>query len=240
MEYIERTYRNRVASAGLTRFSVSLRESDLSISADRNLYSEALESLMKWRGQLERYIAGHPDFLHSLTPYAVDTFAPSPVRSMIESSLATGIGPMSSVAGMIAEFVGKDLLKYSNDIIIENGGDIFVSRQNSDTKITIFAGESPLSYKVSLKVRASETPIGVCTSSGTVGHSLSFGHADAVCVLSKSAILADSAATALCNQVAAKDDIRKVLDAGALIDGILGIVIIMGDAMGAWGEVELE
>jgi len=239
MEYIERTYRNRVASGDLTSFSVTLKESDLYISAARDLHHEALQSLIKWRGQLEHYISLHPDFLHSLTPCAVDPFAPAPVRLMIESSQATGIGPMSSVAGMISEFVGKDLLSYSNDIIVENGGDLFISRLDSDTRISIFAGQSSLSYKVSLKIHASETPLGVCTSSGTVGHSLSFGRADAVCVLSKSTALADSAATALCNQVTGKDDIKKTLDAGSRIAGITGIVIIVRDAMGAWGEVEL-
>ncbi len=240
MEYIERTYRNRVASGGLTSFSVSLRESDLYISAARELHREALESLIKWRGQLERYIFLHPDFLNSLTPLAIDSFAPVPVRLMIESSQVTGIGPMSSVAGMIAECVGRDLLSYSDDIIVENGGDLFISRIHSDTRISIFAGHSSLSHKVSLKIHASDTPLGVCTSSGTVGHSLSFGHADAVCVLSKSTALADSAATALCNRVSGKKDIKRVLDIGSEIEGIIGIIVIIGDAMGVWGEVELD
>ncbi|GAI49814.1 unnamed protein product, partial [marine sediment metagenome] len=63
----------------------------------------------------------------------------------------------------------------------------------------IFAGRSPLSQRIILKIEAKENYIGVCTSSGTVGPSLSFGKADAVTVISDSVLLADAAATAVGN-----------------------------------------
>jgi ApbE superfamily uncharacterized protein (UPF0280 family) len=93
--------------------------------------------------------------------------------------------------------------------------------------------------RVGISVPPERTPLGVCTSSGTVGHSKSFGRADAVCVISPSAALADAAATALGNMVQGKGDIEGALERGRTIAGVEGVVIIVGDTMGAWGEYEL-
>jgi hypothetical protein len=84
-----------------------------------------------------------------------------------------------------------------------------------------------------------ENPLGVCTSSGTVGHSLSFGKADAVCILSKSAALADAVATAVGNVVKEKKDIEYGLELAREIEGVLGVLIIVGEKMGVWGNVTL-
>jgi len=149
------------------------------------------------------------------------------------------VGPMASVAGAIAQYVGIDCLEYSENVIVENGGDIYMNILNNSVIIGVYAGKSPLSYKVRLKIRAENTPLGICTSSGRVGHSLSFGNADAVCVVSKSAILSDAAATYLCNLVQNDDDIERVLDIGVTIDGVIGLVIINEDKLGVRGEIEL-
>ena len=125
----------------------------------------------------------------------------------------------------------------TENLIIENGGDIFLKSKNNLT-VSVYAGESPLSYKVKLIVKPEETPLGICTSSATVGPSLSFGKADAVCVISKSATLADAAASAIGNQVKSKKDIKTALDYGIKIPGVRGILIIVGNDMGAIGEVE--
>ena len=141
------------------------------------------------------------------------------------------------VAGAVAEFVGYDLLGLTTNLIIENGGDIFLQSEKKVT-VSVFAGESALSYKLKLLVKPEDTPLGLCTSSATVGPSLSFGAADAVCVISKSATLADAAASAIGNRVNSKKDIKSSLDYGINIPGVKGIVIICGNDMGAIGEVE--
>ena len=82
-------------------------------------------------------------------------------------------------------------------------------------------------------------PRAVCTSSGTIGHSLSLGVADAVCVVSESCPLADAAATAIGNRVEGAGDIQGAIDWGRGISGVDGIVVVIGDKMGAWGGVEL-
>ncbi|HYA13318.1 MAG TPA: UPF0280 family protein [Syntrophales bacterium] len=238
MKYRERTYRNKVSDNSLISFNVCVRETDLFIRSDKNLLDAALRSVYKYRGYIESYIKHHPDFLTSLNPITDDKFAPPIVRDMLKTSSMVGVGPMASVAGAIAEYVGIDLLDSSCNVIVENGGDIFLNSE-SDITIAIFAGDSPLSYKLRLRLKSEQMPMGVCTSSGTVGHSLSFGKADAICVLSKSATMADAAATAVGNLLKNKFDIERALKKGVEIEGVEGIVIIMGESFGAIGEVEL-
>jgi len=237
MIYRERTYRNSVAAHDLASFHVSVRETDLYISADQDLSELALTSVIKHRNYLESYIKRHPEFLKSLLPVPGDRLAPGIVRDMIEAGIAAQVGPMAAVAGAMAQFVGKDLLFRCENVIVENGGDIFM-KTLTERRVSIFAGESPLSQKVILRIMAADMPLGICTSSATVGPSLSFGRADAVCVLSPSASLADAAASRIGNQVKKHDDIKKALDLGSEIPGIKGIVIIMGKMMGAWGQIQ--
>jgi ApbE superfamily uncharacterized protein (UPF0280 family) len=138
----------------------------------------------------------------------------------------------------MAESVSKDLLKLSKEVTVENGGDIYLSTSKERT-IGIYAGDSPLSLKIGIVIRPEETPLGICTSSGTVGHSLSFGKADAVCILSRSAALADAAATAVGNIIQEKKDIELGLEKGKEIKGVLGTLIIVGEKMGVWGNMRL-
>ena len=238
MRFAERTYRNKIIRDSLTSYQVKVRETDLYISSDVDLKQAALQSVQKYRGHLESYIKIHPDFLTSLTPIDQDHLAPDIVRDMLRVSSMAGVGPMASVAGAVAEYVGRDLLPQTLNVIVENGGDIFLKTLNEIT-VGIFAGDSPLSEKIALRVRPSETPLGICTSSATVGPSLSLGRADAVCVKSRSASLADAVATAVRNVCKSKSDIRKALALGSGIAGVLGILIIMGGELGAWGEMEL-
>jgi ApbE superfamily uncharacterized protein (UPF0280 family) len=157
---------------------------------------------------------------------------------MMKVSQVAGVGPMAAVAGALAEYVGQDLLKLTPNVIVENGGDIFL-KSKDEINIGIFAGDSSFSEKLALKIRPEEMPIGICTSSATVGPSLSFGIADAVCVKSKSAAMADAAATMIGNLVKTKKDIKKAISGGSQIKDVLGILIIVENEMGLWGEMEL-
>lgn len=238
MKYDERTYRSLINKDNLISCNIIIAESDLLISSDSELSASAYKSLIQHRQYLETYIKKHPEFHTSFVSISEDSLAPPIIRDMLSRSKACGVGPMASVAGAVSEFVGYDLLKETKTLIIENGGDIFLRSKNNMT-VAIFAGESTLSYKVNILVKPEETPLGICTSSATVGPSLSFGIADAVCVLSKSATLADAAASAIGNRVKHKNDIKAALDYGMTIPGILGIVIIVGSDLGVIGEVTL-
>jgi len=145
---------------------------------------------------------------------------------------------MAAVAGAIAEFVGSELLAFSPEVIVENGGDIYL-RSLRKRVIGIYAGKSPLTGKIGLEINGADTPLGICTSSGTIGHSLSYGKADAVIALSKSAILADAAATAIGNLIKELADISSGIELAKSIEGLKGVIIIIGSNMGLWGEVKI-
>ena len=179
-----------------------------------------------------------PVFKETFKPHNVWNEAPEIVREMADASSSTGVGPMASVAGAISQYVGKRLLEHSREVIIENGGDIFVMSRKK-RKVAVYAGDSPFSMKIGFELLPEQMPLGVCTSSGTVGHSVSFGKADAAVVVSSSAILADAAATAIGNKIKDISDIKKALEWSKRFENLLGVLIIKGDRLGVWGELEL-
>ncbi|MGA8849614.1 MAG: UPF0280 family protein [Dehalococcoidia bacterium] len=236
--YEPRFYRHWIKDSDLVSFEVTVKQTDLYIRAQRNLKDKALNSVLKHRAPLEAYIDHHPLFLTTLDTYQAEAEAPAIVKEMARVSQLTGVGPMAAVAGAIAEAVGRDLLAFSSEVIVENGGDIFLKIAQKRL-VGVYAGQSSFTQKIALDIMPRETPLGICTSSGTVGHSLSLGSADAVIVLSPSAALADAAATALGNMVQAADDIPKAIEKAQSIEGLRGVVIIVGDKMGVWGRVKI-
>jgi ApbE superfamily uncharacterized protein (UPF0280 family) len=234
----DRGYRRLVRSR-LTPMQVKVQETDLCVYADGLRPDEIKAEVIRQRGYVEGYIQRFPEFARTLVPWPEDSLAPPIVQDMIQAGCQAGVGPMAAVAGAVAERVGRYLLAITDQIIIENGGDIFVHVHDPLT-VAVYAGRSPLSLTVGLEVAPAGRSSAVCTSSGTVGHSLSQGLADAVCVLSGSCALADAAATAIGNRVRGKTDIQSAIDWGRTIAGIEGILVIIGDRMGMWGRVQLK
>lgn len=232
-----RTYHSWVEDRDLVSFTVKLNESDLFIRADRPLYSEARQCLRCQRRLIQDYIQKNPQFAASLAPYSIKDRAPAIIQEMARASSSAGVGPMAAVAGALAEYVGKDLLRYSSEVIVENGGDIFM-RTNRIRKVGIFAGKSAYTARLALEIAPGDTR-GICTSSATVGPSLSFGKADAAVVISNSAVLADAWATRLGNMVKSASEVEKTLKFARDIAQILGVVIIVGEKIGVWGDVKL-
>jgi hypothetical protein len=236
--YGERFYRKRISPRDLVSFHVVVKETDLWVSADLNLEKQTRDLVFQCRHQLETYIDSHPEFVTSLLPYGEDAYAPPMVKDMIAVTTKLGVGPMASVAGAIAQYVASGLLKFTDQVIVENGGDIFL-KANRPATVSIFAGTSPLSERFGVLIPERHMPLGVCSSSAMVGHSLSLGIADVVCILSSSATLADGAATALGNRIKRKTDLDKIAEEISDIEGILGAVVIVEDSMATWGDVEL-
>ena len=236
--YEVRDYRNLIRQDAGQGFNVVVQETDLYIHGPARLLNSARELVLTQRGYLESYIARYPGFAGALTPWQAEGMEPPIIRDMIAAGNQTGIGPMAAVAGAIAEKVGQGLLNHTDEIMVENGGDIFI-KKNGPVTIGLFAGTSPLSLKIGLKIDGKDHSFAVCTSSGTVGHSLSLGKADAVCVVSPSCALADAAATAIGNRIQRAADIKDAISYGQKIAGITGLTAVVGDRIGAWGDIEL-
>ena len=236
--YQPRTYRHWIKDSSLVSFDVVVKETDLFIRARSNLKGKAIKLVSKYRAILESYIEKHPGFATELEPVTINGNAPEIIRTMSTTSRETGTGPMAGVAGAIAEFVGKELLALSPEVIVENGGDIFMKCTRKRT-IGIYAGHSQLSGKIGIEIKGEDTPLGICTSSGTVGHSYSYGKADAVIAISPSTTLADNSATAIGNIIDQPADINRGIETARKIAGLTALVIISGSSIGAWGNIRL-
>jgi len=243
LEYLERSYRELHRQQDLVHFRVVIKETDLDIGVCKDRYSPALakwtENLVReTRRPLEEYIERDPQFLNALTPYSLLPDAPHIVQEMARAAEFAGVGPMAAVAGTMAAWVGKELSRRSREVIVENGGDIYIRTSRLRT-VGIFAGQSPLSNRVALEIRPSQSPLGVCTSSGRVGPSLSLGKADAVVILSPKTSLADAVATATGNLVQGKEDIGNAVNWASQVPDITGALVIMDDQLVAWGQIKL-
>ena len=237
--YQKRFYRDWVKAKDLYQTRVIVKETDLQIFTDRPVDKTFIkERINFYRRNIEDYIAKDRKFLTTLKPLAVELNTLPIVKKMAEAARCANVGPMAAVAGAVAEFLGRDLLRQGyKDVVVENGGDIFLARRKT-SKVGIYAGKAKLFKGLSLKIKAEDTPLGICTSSGTLGHSLSFGLADSVTILSKDTSLADAVATACANQVRAKSDLEKAVDFAKSIKGILGVIIIIKSHLMSWGKVE--
>ena len=234
----ERTYRNLIDSSELIPYRVVVKETDLMVYSETKLVDETKELVLEQRGYVEAFIASHPEFAAALVPWPYDGPAPGIIVNMLNAARNAGVGPMAAIAGVIAEQVGHGLLNRTNQVMVENGGDVFI-KMSSPVTVGIFAGKSPLSLQIGLRLKTVSIPQAVCTSSGTIGHSLSYGKADAVCVVADSCANADAAATAIGNLIKSPADIESAIKAGRNMGELIGIVVILGEKMGMWGDLEV-
>jgi len=243
LEYKERFYRRQYRQEDLHYFQVVVRETDLSVGVRRERFSPELarwveELVREQRCLLEGYIRKDPVFLRTLESHEVLPGAPPIATDMACAGRLAGVGPMAAVAGAFSHYIGRALLSRTRDVVVENGGDIFLKSARK-RRIGIFAGRSPLSNRLALEVRPEDTPLGICTSSGTVGPSISLGRADAAVILSPSAILADAVATAAGNLVQEPGDVEKAAEFALSIEGVTGAVVIKEDRLAACGNLKL-
>jgi ApbE superfamily uncharacterized protein (UPF0280 family) len=233
---VERTYRERTA-ADLLKYRVCVGESDLMILASQDRRTEIFRLLKNYRRQLKQYIDTHPRFAQTLKPWPADSDAPEIIQRMIRAAASAGVGPMAAVAGAVAAQIGESFGPELPELIIENGGDIYL-RSTVSRIIAVYAGQSAFSQKIGLLIPPTAC-LGVCASAGTVGPSLSFGSADAVVIIAPDAALADAVATAAANQVKSVADFPAVVAFARSITGVTGILVVKTDRMTAWGEIEL-
>jgi uncharacterized protein len=236
--YEERFYRNITKPNDLLCYEVKFKETDLWCCTKTDLKNVIEDRVFYYRHQLEEYIMGRPVFRESLVPVRDDPFAPAIVREMISASARVGVGPMATVAGAIAEFLGRDISPLTDEHIIENGGDISIKTLH-ERMILVYANKSPFSQKLAIKLKGNDKPYGVCTSSATVGPSLSLGKADAVCIVADSALIADGLATCIGNSVKSKDDVAVAIEKGKTFAGVIGMLIIVGETLGIWGDLQI-
>ena len=246
MNYTDRTYREHFRRDRWIYFAAKYKETDLYIGVDDQSWTAELPAftgdyIRELRNEMDGWIAGHPAYASALSPYAAPADAPGIFREMSAVAEKSGIGPMSAVAGAVARQTGIALKSRFGlkEVIVENGGDIYADL-TADIDIAVFAGTSPCSEKVGLHIEAAYAPLGICTSSGTVGPSLSFGKADAVMIVCRDVLLADTYATAFANTVQTTDDIPACIEKIRGKTDILGAIAIKDDKIGICGNFGLK
>lgn len=237
-EYQPRVYRAESGAPDLQAWRLVIGETDLHLQAAQVLVEPSREAAREARAQVEREIARRPEFLTSLAPLPAPADAPPVVAGMYAAGALAGVGPMAAVAGAIAQYVGEALEPLSPEVIVENGGDIFLHTQQ-ERVVAVHAGRSPLSGRVGIVVPAG-TRGGICTSSGTVGHSYSAGQADAAVVLASDAAMADAVASGLGNRVLRPEDAETAVEWALTVPGVWGVLVVIGVTLAASGQVVLR
>jgi len=233
--YLSRNYRRIPKANDLTFYRVRIEQSDLSIGTAKPRPDLAQRALTEARAQIQRTIKTCPSFLTSLVP--LPDFSGETVPNwMLHAGRAAQVGPMAAVAGAVARFVGEALGEVFEDVLVENGGDVYI-RSRTARVAAVYAGKSPLSNRLGIVVPPGTW--GLCTSSGKIGPSYSQGRADAAAILSHDSALSDAAATALGNHVVTPDDLRPAVQQSLTVPGVLGALAVLGDQMGAGGQIEL-
>jgi hypothetical protein len=224
-------------NADIVRRRFRLKETYATVIAAERFMELAGRTITSTRGAIEAYIARCPEFLTALEPLLVEADAPAVIRKMAAAAECAGVGPMATVAGAIAQETVEALVKAGAPyVVMDNGGDVvlFIDRP---VIVGIFTGPAKI-RDIALRFLPRPGIFSVCTSSGTVGHSLSFGRADAATIIAHDGYLADAMATALGNSV--KNNLEKEIGQAvqaALIDGIEGLLVVANDRLGLGGEL---
>ena len=234
----DRFYRHYNETARWKSFRVTVDSTDLFIRAKKDMAALARDSVTTVREQIKTHIEQQESFLTSYEPVTAMPGCPAVVRAMYRASEETGTGPMAAVAGAIAEAVGKNLINESDEIIIENGGDLWLKVSDPVT-ISIYTKSVYYGDIIRIKIDPDDTPCGICTSSGKIGPSFSYGKADAVTVISGDAAFADAAATGTGNIVQDEQTLEKALAYCTGMKKTRGVLIIYRDTMALQGRIEL-
>jgi len=200
-------------------------------------FDVAAEEIVKQRRILDDYIRREPRFRTSLTPLDAWADAPLVVTRMVEAARRVGVGPMAAVAGAMAQLAVEAAVSAgAREAIVENGGDIYLVA-GAPVTVGLYAGETPVSDKLAFTVEPGNTPIAICSSSGIMGPSFSFGKCDLATVVARDAALADAAATEAANLVKKPEDVQAALERILAIPGVEGVLLVKSDKVGLIGNL---
>jgi ApbE superfamily uncharacterized protein (UPF0280 family) len=225
----------------LIKFRKSFKETRLNILTDSlNAAELCWLKALECRIELEQYLKFNAKFKWSLDPIEVEQWAPEVVKRMASAGFLANVGPMASVAGVIADMALEHGLKATPTVlVVENGGEIAASTLTTPINVGAYAGAGDFKG-FTFTIYPEDAPIGVASSSSKLGAGISFGEADLVTVFAENAGLADAAATAICNLVKNNDyknAVEKALDKALKIKGVKGCIIVYGDFIGLKGWI---
>ncbi|AEE13914.1 ApbE family lipoprotein [Thermodesulfobium narugense DSM 14796] len=243
LDYKRRFYVENLHSELKPTF-VDVGESKILILSN-NILPEARDIVYNLRKDIIEHIERENFFRYSLIPIENTLGEPYIVKVMKNYSKIMNVGPMACVAGAIAQILGEKLFK-GDDLIIENGGDIFIYKKGL-VNIRVYTNDEVFKDKIIITVdeRHDHKPLGIATSSATIGPSLSFGKTCATLVVSNNCALSDAAATRIANDIKTSHDLKRVLDKykKMIYDfniPILGVVCVIDSNMAIFGKIKVS
>lgn len=227
------------------KFTFTEKESKLTIISElEDAIVRAKNAFYSYREILEEYVTHHEQFLTSFSP--VQTHSEHEIiERMSEAASIFDVGPMAAVAGALADLM-LEAMKYNEHVknlpkiaLVENGGEIIIDSEKP-MKVALYAGNNQLNFNLGFLIEKKDMPMGIGTSSATVGHAISLGEADAVTIFAKNAAYADAAATKIANAVKGNEienSIKTALDKVNDYEDVYGAFISRGDQVGRVGKV---
>ncbi len=241
----QRQYRQQHAPRqGESSFQLVLGESDLRILVGKEaddipvLRDKMRHTVEQLRADISSWALLYPEFRTSLAPLPLPKNAPEIVQRMYAGAQAAGVGPFAAVAGTLAHMLAMEHVSEVADIIIENGGDVYMY-STKERVVALLAQPQDAHAYLGLRFSAEQFPLALCASSATIGHSLSLGNGELAVVLAHEGALADAVATAMGNRLRDAASVQEALDYGQSVDGVRGLFVQCDDAMGVWGAMEL-
>ncbi len=220
----------------MIREKFAYRETITTILADDASHIDAAKNgMIAARTGLEEYLLTDPFFQMSYSPVSAPAETSKSVRQMADASFEADVGPMAAVAAAIG-WAGVESMQNAGASfgLIDNGGDI-VLFSDRELRVGIYAGSAPSSGKLAFIIPPQTEILGICTSSATVGPSVSFGTADLVTCFSHNPAKADAWATSLCNILTPEnfEGVMKKVEGSS----VFAVYAVIGDWIGRWGNL---
>ncbi len=212
-------------------FDIQVQDMVLHISADTDFNEESRAAALSFWEQLQAYALRNPNVRTSKRPMDEPDDAPTIVRELIRAARTAGVGPMYSFQGAVTDHVGRFLTRSTRDVTVACGGDYFIAAKKRQ-KLTVFRGLTGGS--LALVVPPTSDGLGISTSAGRGRVSI-----DGLVVVASSCMLAEAAAAGVEAILPKEHGFRAALSYLKKVPGVLGGVVIAGEAIGVAGGVEL-
>lgn len=215
---------------------VEIGETAATIAAERRYIADAVAAIRSERGHIERKVRQDRFFLTTFEPYEACADDPPVVKRMCDATAKAGVGPMASVAGAVAAEAVEAMVRAGcAHCWVDNGGDIALKLDKAITLEVFSDLDSGKAFGFDLS--PTQKPMGICSSSGRLGHSISFGNSDVVVAIAEDAVLADALATAIGNRVVDRESLKTCFDPFKSIPGIIGSLAVLDGEVAVFGKV---
>jgi len=215
---------------------IEIQETAATIAAERRFIARAVDAMKAARRDIERQIRKDRFFLTTLEPYDSELCTSETTARMCAAAKLAGVGPMATVAGAIAQAALDAMASEGcTHAWVDNGGDIALVLESP---ITLEVFTTPGSSKAfAFDLRTTGRKMGICSSSGRLGHSISFGDSDVAVAIADDAVVADAFATALGNEVKDRESLGRCFDTLNNTKSVIGGLVMMDGEVAIYGTV---